>query len=151
MKSQAITGVISGAKNFLEKIIKLQTKENSFGQNQTLLKLKDYIIQIYHSVQGLKTTAQTNPISPTNTNSKDGGAGQAQSRNDNTQISLSTVNSAGTSEVSYHTGVRQGSDLKSVSGKGKSGKSGGRSKKKKVEGNPMLIMEQKIITMVAKT
>ena len=47
LKSQAVTGVISGAKNFLEKIIKMQTKENSFGQNQTLLKLKDYIIQMY--------------------------------------------------------------------------------------------------------
>ena len=43
MKQSAVIGAINGAKNYLEKLIKMQTKENSFGQNQTLLKFKDFI------------------------------------------------------------------------------------------------------------
>ena len=33
LKQEAVEGVIGGANNFLEKIIKMQTKENDFGQN----------------------------------------------------------------------------------------------------------------------
>ena len=33
MKKKAIEGVIGGAKYYLEKLIKMQQKENSFGQN----------------------------------------------------------------------------------------------------------------------
>ena len=43
MKKKSIEGVMGGAKFFLEKLIKMQQKENSFGQNQTLLKFKDFI------------------------------------------------------------------------------------------------------------
>ena len=43
MKKKAVEGIIGGSKNYLEKLIKMQTKENSFGQNQTLLKFKDFI------------------------------------------------------------------------------------------------------------
>ena len=52
MHTTAINGVIGGAKNYLEKIIKMQTRENSFGQNQTLLKLRDFIAQIYSTRTG---------------------------------------------------------------------------------------------------
>ena len=52
MHMKAINGVIGGAKNYLEKIIKMQTRENSFGQNQTLLKLRDFIAQIHGTRTG---------------------------------------------------------------------------------------------------
>ena len=80
MRQLATSGVVGGAKNFLEKIIALQTKENSFGQNQTLLKLKDFVTQIHESVLGIRPPGgRSEPGSPA---SQAAGAGP-QSRNFN--------------------------------------------------------------------
>lgn len=81
LKQEAVEGVIGGANNFLEKIIKMQTKENDFGQNQTLLKLKEFISNLLQKVSGRSRTGGTglssNLTSPTGENV----SGQPASRN----------------------------------------------------------------------
>ena len=47
MKSNGLKGVVRGAKNFIETLIKLQTSEDSFGLNQTMVKFKDQLSEIY--------------------------------------------------------------------------------------------------------
>ena len=46
LKSNAIRGILRGAKNFIDTMIKLQTSEDSFGLNQTMLKFRDQLTAI---------------------------------------------------------------------------------------------------------
>ena len=51
LKSNAIRGVLRGARNFIDTLIKLQTSTDSFGLNQTMLKFRDQLTSISSSLE----------------------------------------------------------------------------------------------------
>ena len=45
-KAETIKGITNGSKQFMETLIKLQTNQDSFGLNQTMLQFKEYVEKI---------------------------------------------------------------------------------------------------------
>ena len=106
LKQAAVVGIIGGAKNYLDKIIKLQTKENDIGQNQTLVKLQEFVEHLHDNIQGKPKVGGRGDRGPVVVNTPAGGMGNLDSigstpsRNAQEQTQIS-VNSGGT-EVAYH-------------------------------------------------
>ena len=150
LKQAAVVGIIGGAKNYLDKIIKLQTKENDIGQNQTLVKLQEFVEHLHDNIQGKPKVGGRGDRGPVVVNTPAGGMGNLDSigstpsRNAQEQTQIS-VNSGGT-EVAYH-GMKQPSSTKS----GPRTSLGKKKKKTKKEGSPLALAEEDLVNFVSKT
>ena len=102
MKSNGLKGVVRGAKNFIETLIKLQTSEDSFGLNQTMVKFKDQLAAIHEEMTKLPDEA----FFDISTKGADPNIQTQKTRNAQALLSVSTNNSGGnTTDVSFAHGT----------------------------------------------